>query len=118
MCFEWAANDYNPHTKNASQHILSEVSTLNANNTRIKHRKESITVLNNADLKIDIDNTEDITQISSGDTDQTADSENTGNIKIDSQEEKSHLQQSKLLKMVLQILISACLYISLILYIL
>jgi len=97
-------NDYNPHTKNASQYILSEVSTLNANNTRIKHRKESITILNNADLKIDIDNTEDITQISSGEADRTSDSENTGNIKIDSKEEKSHLQQSKLLKMVLDAL--------------
>lgn len=97
-------NDYNPHTKNASQHILSEVSTLNANNTRIKHRKESISVLNNVDLKIDVDNTEDITKISSGEADRASDSEKTGNIKIDSQEEKSHLQQSKLLQMVLDAL--------------
>ena len=97
-------NDYNPHTKNASQHILSEVSTLNANNTRIKHRKESITVLNNVDLKIDVDNTEDITQISSGEADRTSDSENTGNIKIDSKEEKSYLQQSDVLKLVISAL--------------
>jgi len=97
-------NDYNPHTNNASQHILSEVSTLNANNTRIKHRKESITILNNVDLKIDIDNTEDITQISSGEADQTSDSENTGNIKIDSKEEKSYLQQSDVLKLVISAL--------------
>jgi hypothetical protein len=97
-------NDYNPHTKNASQHILSEVSTLNANNTRIKHRKKSITVLNNVDLKIDVDNTEDITQISSGEADRTSDSENTGNIKIDSKEEKSYLQQSDVLKLVISAL--------------
>ena len=97
-------NEYNPHTNNASQHILSEVSTLNANNTRIKHRKESITVLNNVDLKIDVENTEDITQISSGEADRTSDSENTGNIKIDRQEEKSYLQQSDVLKLVISAL--------------
>lgn len=97
-------NEYNPHTNNASQHILSEVSTLNAKNTRIKHRKESITVLNNVDLKIDVENTEDITQISSGETDRTNDSENTGNIKIDSKEEKSYLQQSDVLKLVISAL--------------
>ncbi len=97
-------NDYNPHTNNASQHILSEVSTLNANNTKIKHRKESITVLNNVDVQIDVENTEDITQISSGEADRTSDSENTGNIKIDSKEEKSYLQQSDVLKLVISAL--------------
>ena len=97
-------NEYNPHTNNASQHILSEVETLNTNNTRIKHRKESITVLNNVDLKIDVDNTEDITQISSGEADRTSNSENTGSIKIDSKEEKSYLQQSDVLKLVISAL--------------
>ena len=97
-------NEYNPHSRNASQHILSEVSILNANDTKIKHVKESITILNNVDIDQDLENKDDIVQISSGDTDQTSDSEKIGNIKIDSQEEKSHLQQSKLLKMVLDAL--------------
>jgi len=97
-------NEHNPHSRNASLHILSEVSILNAKNAKIRHRKESISVLNNVDLKIDVENTEDIIQISSGDANQTNDSKNTGNIKIDSQEEKSYLQQSDVLKLVISAL--------------
>jgi len=97
-------NEHNPHTNNASQHILSEVSILNISDTNIKHVKDSVSILNNDNIDLNFENKDEITQISSGDTDQTSDSENTGNIKIDSQEEKSHLQQSKLLKMVLDAL--------------
>ena len=97
-------NEYNPHSRNASQHILSEVSILNANDAKIKHVREPISILNNVDIDLDVENKDDIAQISSGDADQTSDSEKTGNIKIDSQEEKSHLQQSKLLQMVLDAL--------------
>jgi len=97
-------NEHNPYTNNASQHILSEVSILNINDTNIKHVKDFVSILNNDNIDLNVENKDDIAQISSGDTDQTKDSENTGNIKIDSQEEKSHLQQSKLLKMVLDAL--------------
>ncbi|MDD5401093.1 MAG: hypothetical protein PHQ93_07905 [Sulfurimonas sp.] len=98
-------NEHNPHGRNAAQHIISEVSVLNPNNGSIKHRRDvlNIPINNNINIDIDIENTEDINQISSAQSDQATDSKNTAGIIIDEQD-KSHLKQSEVLGMVIDAL--------------
>ncbi len=96
-------NEHNPHSRNASQHIISEISVLNPNNGSINHRRDVINIPINNNINIDIENTEDINQISSAQSDQATDSKNTAGIIIDEQD-KSHLRQSEVLGMVIDAL--------------
>lgn len=96
-------NEHNPHSRNASQHIISEVGVLNPNNGSIKHRRDVLNISTNTDLSIDYENTEDIENISSAEADQAGDSKNTANIIIDEQD-KSYLRQSEVLRMVIEAL--------------
>ena len=96
-------NEHNPHSRNASQHIISEVGVLNPNNGAIKHRRDVLNVTTNTDISVDYENKEDIENISSAESDQTSDSKNTGGVQADRQD-KSHLKQSEVLKMVIEAL--------------
>lgn len=95
--------EHNPHGRNATQHIISEVSVLNPNNGSIKYRRDVLKISTNANINIDIENTKDINQISSAQSDQSNDSKNTAGITIDEQD-KSHLKQSAVLGMVIEAL--------------
>ena len=96
-------NEHNPHGRNASQHIVSEVGVLNPNNGFIKHRRDVLNISTNTNVSIDYENTENIENISSAESDQAGDSKNTANIIIDEQD-KSHLKQSEVLSMVIEAL--------------
>jgi len=96
-------NEHNPHSRNASQHIISEVGVLNPNNGSIKHRRRTLNISTNTDISIDIENTKNIDYISSAQSDETSDSKNTANIIVD-QQDKSHLKQSEVLRMVIEAL--------------
>ena len=96
-------NEHNPHVRNASQHIISEVRVLNPNNGSIKHTRQKSRILGNTDIKRDVENTENIDTISSSQSDETKDSKNTGGIIVDEQD-KSHLKQSEVLRMVIEAL--------------
>ncbi len=96
-------NEHNPHSRNASQHIISEVGVLNQNNGSIKHRRDVLNISTNTDVSIDYENTENIENISSAESDQAGDSKNTANIIIDEQD-KSYLRQSEVLRMVIEAL--------------
>lgn len=96
-------NEHNPHSRNASQHIISEVGILNPNNGSVKHRRDVLNISTNTDVTIEYENTENIEGISSVDSDQASDSKNTAGITIDEQD-KSHLKQSEVLKMVIEAL--------------
>lgn len=96
-------NEHNPHSRNASQHIISEVGVLNPNNGSVKHRKDVQNISANVDVSIDFENTENIDHISSAQSDETSDSKNTAGIIVDEQD-KSHLKQSEVLRMVIEAL--------------
>jgi len=96
-------NEHNPHSRNASQHIISEVGVLNPNNGSIKHKRRKLNILVNTNGSMDIENAEDIDYISSSESDETRDSKNTANIIIDKQD-KSHLKQSEVLRMIIEAL--------------
>lgn len=96
-------NEHNPHSRNASQHIISEVGVLNPNNGSIKHRRDVLNISTNTDVSIDYENTENIENISSAESDQAGDSKNTANITIVEQD-KSYLRQSEVLRMVIEAL--------------
>lgn len=96
-------NEHNPHSRNASQHIISEVGVLNPNNGFIKHRRDVLNISTNTDVSIDYENTENIENVSSAESDQAGDSKNTANIIIDEQD-KSYLRQSEVLRMVIEAL--------------
>ena len=96
-------NEHNPHSRNASQHIISEVGVLNPNNGSIKHRRDVLNISTNTDISIDYENTENVENISSAESDQAGDSKNTANIIIDEQD-KSYLRQSEVLRMVIEAL--------------
>lgn len=96
-------NEHNSHSRNASQHIVSEVGVLNPNNGFIKHRRDVLNISTNTNVSIDYENTENIENISSAESDQAGDSKNTANIIIDEQD-KSHLKQSEVLRMVIKAL--------------
>jgi len=94
-------NEHNPHRRNASQHIISEVRVLNPNNGSIKHKRQKLNILVNTDIKLDVENIENIDYISSAQSDETKDSKNIGGIIVDEQD-KSHLKQSEVLRMVIE----------------
>jgi len=94
-------NEHNPHKRNASQHIISEVGVLNPNNGSIKHKKQKLRILKNTERYTDIENTENIENISSSESNQAVDSKKTANITVDEQD-KSYLRQSEVLKMVIE----------------
>jgi len=96
-------NEHNSHSRNASQHIVSEVGVLNPNNGFIKHRRDVLNISTNTNVSIDYENTENIENISSAESDQAGDSKNTANIIIDEQD-KSRLKQSEVLRMVIKAL--------------
>jgi len=96
-------NEHNPHSRNASQHIISEVGVLNPNNSSIKHRRRKLNISVNTNVSMDIKNTEDINYISSAQSDETRDSKNTANIIVEEQD-KSHLKQSEVLRMTIEAL--------------
>ena len=96
-------NEHNPHGRNASRHIISEVGVLNSNNGSIKHTRDVLKISVNGGVNIDYENTENIENISSSQSDQTSDSKNTARIIVDEQD-KSHLKQSEVLRMVIEAL--------------
>ncbi len=93
-------NEHNPHSRNGSQHIISEVLILNPDNSSIKHKKETLKVVVKSDVNSSVENNEEIQDISSGESDETTDSKNTGNIIVDEQD-KSYLKQSEVLELVI-----------------
>ena len=94
-------NEHNPHSRNGSQHIISEVLILNPDNGSIKHKKETLKIVIKTDTNSSVENNEDIQNISSGESDETTDSKNTGNIIVDEQD-KSRLKQSEVLKLIIK----------------
>ena len=94
-------NKHNPHRKNASLHMVSEVGVLNPCNGSIKHKKCKLNILVNSERDIGIENIEDIDSISSAQSDQTNDSNKTGGIKF-GKHNKTHLKQSEVLTMVIE----------------
>lgn len=96
-------NEHNPHSRNASQHIISEVGVLNPNNGSIKHRREQLRISTNSNVTTDVENTENIDYLSSAQSDETSDSKNTAGIIVDEQD-KSHLKQSEVLRMMIEAL--------------
>ena len=98
-------NRHNPHLRNASVNLISEVSVLNRHRSKIKHTKEKLNIRDNAEIDLDMENISDITHLSSGEADQTGDSRKTAKIRITAQnEDKTHLNQSEVLKMVIETL--------------
>jgi hypothetical protein len=92
-------NDYQPHTRNGSKHIVSEVGILNINKCNIRHEKISVETRNSK--RRDFENIEDINELSSSEAGQSEESKNVGKAKqVPKTLDKTHLRQSDVLNMV------------------
>ncbi len=92
-----ATNNHNPHFKNASLPIISEVGLLGDSKHKIQNKKKT-TIVQKTDNTPLVQNTENVTNISSSEADSTNDSENTGKVYVKSE---NILHQSKALDLFL-----------------
>lgn len=92
-----ATNNHNPHIKNASLPIISEVGLLGDSKHKIQNKKKIIKIEKTENTPL-VQNTENITNISSSEADSTNDSENTGKAYVKSE---NILHQSKALDLFL-----------------
>ena len=89
-----ATNEHNPHRRNGYLSLISEVDLLDDVKYKIS-RKVNIKTIKAEEKNREIQNTDDIENVSSGEADSTKDSEKTGKLCI--KEENKKLHQSKAL---------------------
>ena len=89
-----ATNEHNPHRRNGYLSLISEVDLLDDVKYKIS-RKVNIKTIKAEEKNREIQNTDDIENVSSGEADNTKDSEKTGKLCI--KEENKKLHQSKAL---------------------
>lgn len=94
-------NDTNPHTGNGDFHIISEVSVISSSKHKISIKIRKIRQDDSYDVTFDVDNVDGIESLSSGEESSSESTKNVGNIKIDSQ---STLNQTKVLRLVIDAL--------------
>lgn len=92
-----ATNNHNPHIKNGSLSIISEIELLDDSEHKIENKKK-ITIIEKRDNTTLVQNTENIENVSSSEADSANDSENTGKLYVKSE---NTLQQSKALDLFL-----------------
>jgi len=95
-------NEHNPHINNGSKHIRSEVGILNPG--IIKHRKRNVNKTANKNTSSEHENIENIENISSSDANQSMNSEKTSNIKNIPRKNTVNLDQSSVLRRVIDAL--------------
>lgn len=92
-----ATNNHNPHIRNGSLAIISEIELLDDSEHKIENKKKT-TIVEKRDNTTLVQNTENIENVSSSEADSANDSENTGKLYIKS---GNTLQQSKALDLFL-----------------
>lgn len=92
-----ATNNHNPHVKNASLPIISEVGLLGDSKHKIENKKKITIVQKTENISL-VQNTENITNVSSSEADSANDSKNTGKVYVKSE---NILHQSKALDLFL-----------------
>ena len=90
-------NNHNPHIKNGSLAIISEIELLDDSEHKIENKKKT-TIIEKRDNTTLVQNTENIENVSSSEADSANDSENTGKLHVKSE---NTLQQSKALDLFL-----------------
>lgn len=93
-----ATNEHNPHRRNGYLALISEVDLLEDSKHKIS-RKINVKTIKAQESNTEIQNTENIENVSSGEADSTKDSEKTG--KLCTKQENKKLHQSKALDLFL-----------------
>lgn len=92
-----ATNNHNPHIRNGSLPIISEIELLEDSEHKIQNKKKITTIEKTENTSL-VQNTENIENVSSSEVDSANDSENTGKVYVKS---KNTLAQSKALDLFL-----------------